>query len=255
MHIDFEGEGPLAPEIAALVRSVRVAAGATPLSVADPVIDTSAILASETRTSRVRLGGERIATISVALHEPEPVRLIVDSDDTGRFPFELSDPDATRKAPPIERMRIAFSGGTGDRRLRMTMKTIAELKRRAIPVETICVGEAGIAAIAAGYEFPELRAGELTSLLLTSTLFLEPILEGEGETGLAHLAAALGVPLVTHASASPCLLAHPPAIAVEEWSGDAFADAIAMRPARQSADRVASPFAGALWKVLRHGEA
>lgn len=125
-----------------------------------------------------------------------------------------------REAP-----RVLFWGHlAGGRRVRMCTKVIAELRRRRRHFLAICYGPVGEEAmrLAPPDELHEdLTAPELLRLFQTSSAILEPVDRDDLRSPAGALGLALGIPTICHRDA-----ALPGCVSVDEWSADAFADAI-----------------------------
>jgi hypothetical protein len=124
--------------------------------------------------------------------------------------------------------RILFEGEGDERRLRMTLKTIEELRRRRFPFTAISVGRIApsMAAVAPPDEVhEELSAGEYLALVSSGTAVVE-CTDAYGEpSALSVVARAAGLPLVTHADRAEPAGAEGSGVA-GMWSAEAFADAL-----------------------------
>lgn len=138
---------------------------------------------------------------------------------------ELFPPSAPRIR---EVARILFEGEGDERRLRMALRTIEELRRRRFPFTAIVVGRitTAMASIASPDEVHEgLSAGEYLALVSSGTAVLE-CTDAYGEPSVLSVAArAAGLPLVTHADRAEPAVAEGSGVA-GMWSAEAFADAL-----------------------------
>lgn len=155
----------------------------------------------------------------------------------GEIPYSLGE----SAAPRAQRLRVLFAGGAAsDRRLRMTSKVIAEARARGIGCELIVVGPVPpdwSRAVAPEQQFGDLTAQETFNLVRAARCVLECGDGPETPTELALIATAAGVPVVVHRSSAIAALRPDCVVAVDEWSADAFVDAIA------SPRRDVAPFA------------
>jgi hypothetical protein len=136
---------------------------------------------------------------------------------------ELFPPSESRDR---EIPRILFEGGGDERRIRMTLRTIEELRRRQFGFTAVAVGslEPPMLAVAAPDEVHEdLSAGEYLALVSSGTAVLECTDAYGAPSPLSAAARAAGLPLVIHADHAE--LAASSRVA-GMWSAEAFADAI-----------------------------
>lgn len=132
-------------------------------------------------------------------------------------------------APPVRavgvRDRLLLSTDAGDRSARMSSRTLAELKRRRFSFCCAFLGRSSEVLQADPAEVFEAREPSIVpNLFATARAFLEPCGADEEPSLEAYIATACGLPVVTHRDTSA--LDGPTVIKVEEWSADAFADAI-----------------------------
>jgi hypothetical protein len=152
-----------------------------------------------------------------------------------RFPFSIS-PELVSQADRIEsdvpRLLVPL-GSPNNRRERMTIRVVEELRRREWRHLLVAAGAGQpdfARALAPDELYEEPTAGELAALLMSSSALLDASDESAQPTVLGRLARCLGTCVVVHAS-SP--LAHPFAPEVrlaQEWSPDAFCDVLMSRP-------------------------
>lgn len=131
------------------------------------------------------------------------------------------------------RLRIGIAGGADHRRLRMSWKTIAELRARGVALTSIVIGDSD-------RDFPpdghpdevhvSLDAAEIVAALRRLDLFLECSDRFGEPTFLAVAARDAGIPVVVHADLSD--LSRHGHSRTEVWSADGFAAAV------QNVDRV-----------------
>lgn len=133
--------------------------------------------------------------------------------------------------PSVNILRILVAGSSElDRRLRMTSKVIHELRKRQIEHSFIVAGPAPDAFLRDSNPdqyFPELLPDETARLILSCSLCLETGRD-EPVTPLAALCETAGMPVLVHASALMPISSHR--FIVNEYSADAFVDAIMRRP-------------------------
>jgi hypothetical protein len=152
-----------------------------------------------------------------------------------------------------ERPRLLFwADDPAGRRTRMTVKVIAELRRRGRSVTAVSFGSISdeLIRIAAPDEVHEdLDAAEFSSMFCCSTAILETCDHPEMCSPALTIARCIGIPAISHREAG----LHAD-VNVDEWSADAFADAIQSlpHPSRAVPDEARLRHAAAeLEKVLR----
>lgn len=124
------------------------------------------------------------------------------------------------ESPP----RVLFLGAPEfNRRLRMTARVITELRRRGWPFTAVAQGPLPeeMLRMAAPDEWHEsVTDAELRRLMANSVVLLESADQKTEVSAQSGLAATIGLPVVTHRDSEAG--AHR----VDEWSADAFADAV-----------------------------
>ena len=143
-------------------------------------------------------------------------------------------------------LRILFAGaGTFDRRLKMTARAIVEIRRRRRPVVLLAAGELPSEIIRLAppdHYFSQLDGEELQSLLFSCDAVADCVDADGCRTPLGWLAESAGIPVIAHRDAR-----GDAAIRVEDWSADAFCDAMTTVP-RTRSDSSVPPFP----ETLRH---
>jgi hypothetical protein len=123
--------------------------------------------------------------------------------------------------------RILFEGGGDERRLKMALRTVEELRRRHYRFTAVAVGrvEPSMISVAAPDEVHEdLSAAEYLALVSSGTAVLECTDAYGAPSPLSVAARAAGLPLVIHTDHAD--LAAAAFRAAGMWSAEAFADAI-----------------------------
>jgi hypothetical protein len=207
-------DGPPAPWVELLVRSLSLS---IPLRV--EVAD------GEPGAASFAVGSPGAArTVSVAVPEGTVTVTSPQTGEVSTLPYAL--PDALfADVPPPHGRRVLIAGGGAERRVRMSLRVIEELRRRRIQFTSLWFGElpGEMSRNAAPDEvFQELRAGELLRLIGSAGLLLECSDGGDPPTILARAAAAAPRSIVAHRGAG-----LPAWRVVDEWSSDAFAEAVA----------------------------
>lgn len=131
--------------------------------------------------------------------------------------------------PSLDVPRVLLRGDTTlSRRLRMSSKVIVELRRRGWPFELAAYGDVPDELMRASPPdeiHHAVSVIELTRLVGTVSAILETA-DRELELSPAFaIGSSLGLPTFLHRDAAPAV-AGPACLMVEEWSGDAFADAV-----------------------------
>jgi hypothetical protein len=132
--------------------------------------------------------------------------------------------------------RILFEGAGDERRLKMALRTVEELRRRQYGVTAVAVGrvEPSMLSVAAPDEVHEdLSAAEYLALVSSGTAILECTDAYGASSPLSVAARAAGLPLVIHADHSD--LAAAASRVAGMWSAEAFADAITQSDFERSA--------------------
>lgn len=163
---------------------------------------------------------------AVFAHDGRSVRL---GEGSGPMSVSLSGADRPFVLPPLalrggvkERLLLA-PDALDERSSRMSAKILVELRRRHAATAIAAVGTNGhpVPPFDCDEAFFDLCGEDFGRLLATATCFLEPISDG-APSRCAVAAAAAGVRVISHHRG----LRGTNFIAVDEWSADAFADAI-----------------------------
>lgn len=135
--------------------------------------------------------------------------------------------DVARAAPRGGRLRIGIAGGADDRRLRMSWKTIAELRRRKVRLVAVAIGEGALSS-SADERPDELHVlpapAEYLALLDRLDLVLECTDSFGTESFLAVAARNRGIAVVAHRDRMDLIDQRDTAAGM--WSADGFAEAV-----------------------------
>ncbi|HUO83918.1 MAG TPA: hypothetical protein VM534_02290 [Thermoanaerobaculia bacterium] len=156
-------------------------------------------------------------TSTLHLHRAQDEASYLCAFDPSTFPME----DRAGSSIP----RVLFRGGSG-RRLRMSLKVVAELRSRSWPFLAICHGEpdAESLSIAEPDEVhPRLSAAEWAAVLLSSAAILETSDQFETPSLEGIAGRDLGLPTIAH-EASPIIREGEGFLVTSRWAPDAFAD-------------------------------
>lgn len=152
-----------------------------------------------------------------------------------------------------ETPRLLFwAGDSTGRRTRMTVKVLAELRRRGLGFVAVSFGSLGedLIRIAAPHEVHEdLDPDDFRGIFCSSSAILETCDQPGMCSPALTIARCIGIPAITHREASV-----PADVTVDEWSADAFADAVqslSRVTARPPDDSLLRQAAADLEKVLR----
>ena len=171
-------------------------------------------------------GGEH--SFSITLSDDSFVAMNVDGESS------VALPPAIPRRPPRRLseaaiLRILFAGAeTFNRRLKMTARAIVEIRRRRRPVLLMAAGALPpemVRIASPDHYFPQLDSAELQSLLFTSDMVADCVDADGHRTALGWLAESAGVPVIVHRDAPGQAV-----IRVEDWSADAFCDAMTTPP-------------------------
>jgi hypothetical protein len=146
-------------------------------------------------------------------------------DSSGRFEIPAAvDPAVVPPAAPFAE-RIAFQPGPGPRGSRMTGRVLEELRRRGSSRPTVAYGATvgEVPASAVDEWFPVLGADDLLRLA-SASVWLDTGAEEEGTALFPAIVAVAGFPLVVPKWSK--VARRPNVTFVEEWSADAFCDAL-----------------------------
>lgn len=132
-----------------------------------------------------------------------------------------------RRESRASRMRLGIEGGSDTRRLRMTWRTLGELRRRELQVTPIVVGSCELSP--ATEERPDelhtsLVAHEYVALLDRVDVVLECTDSFGTESFLAVAARQRGIPVVAHRDRPD--LVHDERSLAAMWSADGFIEAL-----------------------------
>jgi len=155
--------------------------------------------------------------------------------ETREIPFAVSpDTFVFPAKPPLDVPRLFLRGdGGASRRLRMSSKVIAELRRRHWPFELVVLGEIPDEMTRAALPdeiHPLVSAIELARLFSSVSAVLETADRREELSPAFAVGTSLGVPTFVHRDAVPA--GNTSCLTVEEWSADAFADALSSHDLR-----------------------
>ena len=158
----------------------------------------------------------------------------------GRFTVPLAVSPSTFpqiRTTVSEMPRVLFYGETSPgRRSRMTTKVIVEMRRRRFSFSAIAYGaaEEGVRGMTPDELHELLGPSEFAALFTSANCVLEASDQIDALSGAFVVAADLGIPTVCHRDVSAL---SPSSIQVDEWSADAFAEAIMTLDSRAQVKR------------------
>lgn len=198
---------------------------------------TRQILCGQVELVRRVLGGG-VFRLSIATEPGPSVRLETD-DRRYHFPLAMCSPILRRfgrAVAEIPRVVVTWEDSES-RRERMIKRTREELIARRWPhVLIVVTTSTSFPRVDADEVHLQPEASDMAALIASSTLMVEPVEGDESPSALSCLASSVGVPVVTHTTGFLMRRKFGELRGVEEWSPDAFADAIIETAAKTSTD-------------------
>ena len=150
----------------------------------------------------------------------------------GRSPFVVSAASfpAPRRGGSATRVLVRGSKDAADRRLRMLVKVVAEIRRRNVAHLFVCHGPFAPDVRSPGTfdeQYVDLRSDEWASLLAGAAAVLETSDVPGIVSPECRAALCLGVPVVTHRAVAARDEARG-VFACDDWNADAFADTLSV---------------------------